>query len=109
MIIQGTIRPSGDGSEFNRPAWCKFIASRPEFRRAAPRTVKDPITGETTTVNPPEDAAEVIIDGNAVGNVYWSSVQRGMIHLRVKPAALPLVKEWAEEMGGSFNWDSSGG
>ena len=109
MQIQGSIRPCGDGAGFNRAAWCKLLSSRPEFRRPQPRTVLDPVTGETTVVPAAEDVAEVIIDGVSAGNVYWSNNQRGLVHLRVKPAALPLVKEWAEELDGTFNWDSSGG
>jgi len=110
MKIQGTIRPCGPGTRFTRENWCQLLSSRPEFRHSGPRENVDPLTGEKLLIPPPQDAAEVIVDGQPIGQVFWSNNnQKGVIHLQLRPAGLPLVKEWAEEMDGTFHWDSSGG
>lgn len=54
------------------------------------------------TVRATPGAAEVIMDGQVVGNVYWSMNEEPLVNVSVEPSALPLVKEWASAMGGEF-------
>lgn len=103
MRIEGAIYPTVAGSGFSREAWCRLVASRPEFRRHASRQARNPFTGETMTVHPPPDAAEVVWEGSVVGQVYWSMSEEPLIHVSVEPAALPLVREWATALAGEFH------
>jgi hypothetical protein len=102
MQVMGAIHPIGDAAEFSREAWCRIVDSRPEFRRHQPRQARNPFTGGAMTVRATPDAAEVIIDGKVVGNVYWSMNEEPLVNVSVEPSALPLVSEWASAMGGEF-------
>jgi hypothetical protein len=102
MRIEGAIYPTVAGAGFNREAWCRLVASRPEFRRHASRQARNPFTGQAMTVHPSPDAAEVIVDGSVVGQVYWSMSEEPLINVSVEPAALPLVREWAAALGAEF-------
>lgn len=59
------------------------------------------------TVHRPPDAAEVVLEGSAVGQVYWSMSEEPLVNINVEPAALLLVCEWAAALGGEFRPDSS--
>ena len=104
LRIKGAIRPFGV-SRFNREAWCELVARRPEFRRRPPRQARNPFTGEAMTVQPPKDVAEVLSDGHPVGEVYWSMSEEPLVNVSMEPSALPLVLEWAAEIGGEFQPD----
>jgi hypothetical protein len=108
MRIEGTIYPAGVGSDFSRDAWCKLVASRPEFCRLPPRQARNPFTGDTMTVHPPPDAAEVVLEGRPVGSVFWSmSEDQPLVNVSIETFALPLVREWAAALGGTFRRDPS--
>jgi hypothetical protein len=102
MPIEGTIRPVGERAGFNRETWCRLVASRPEFRRLQPRQARNPFAGATTTIQPPADAADVVVGGGPVGRVSWSMSEEPLVNVRVESAAMPLVREWAAALGGEF-------
>src|SRR5262249_10148461 len=105
MRTEGTIYPSGHAAGFSREAWCQLLSRRPEFRRHPPRQARNPFTGEAMTVHPPEDAAEVVLDGRAVGEAYWSMSEEPLVNVSVEPAAMHLVSQWATELEGEFRPD----
>jgi hypothetical protein len=84
---------------------------RGEFRPLAPRQSRNPFSGETMTVYPPPGSAHVLVDGRSVGEVSWSTSEEALVNVSVEPSALPLVQEWAVELGGEFRPDlpTSGG
>ena len=102
MRIEGAIYPVGDAARFGRGAWCDLVSARPEFRRFPPKQTRNPFTGEPMTVRPVPDAAEVVVEGRAVGEVYWSMSDEPLVNVSVEVSALPLVREWAEALGGEF-------
>jgi hypothetical protein len=102
MRIEGTIHPIGTGEGFTREAWCQLVGRRPEFRRHAPREARNPFSGCTMIVRSPEDAAEVLLGGRSVGEVFWSMSEEPLINVSVEPSALPLVLEWAAAIGGQY-------
>ena len=102
MQIEGAIHPASDGAGFTREAWCHLLAARPEFRRHPPRKAQNPFSGGAMTARPTPDAAEVVVDGRAVGTVYWSMSEEPLVNVSVEASALPLVREWAAALGGEF-------
>jgi hypothetical protein len=108
MQIDGVIRPLGDGAGFSREAWCQFVGNRPEFRRYPSRQQRNPFTGETMTVQPPADAAEIMLGGRAIGKVYWSMSDEPLVNVSVESSGLSLVRAWAAALGGEFCPESSG-
>jgi len=108
MRIEGTIRPTGDGIGFSREAWCQLVSRRPEFRRYPSRQCRNPFTGGTVTIPPHEDVAEVLLEGQPVGTVYWSMSDEPLVCLIVEQSAMPLVLEWAKELRGEFRKESWG-
>lgn len=103
MRVEGAIFPTAVAREFTRDAWCDLVATRPEFRR--PPSVQRPNPfkpGEFMTVHHPADAAEVVIDGRAVGDVFWSMSDEPLVNVSVEPAALGFVRQWAATLGGEF-------
>src|SRR5690349_4700850 len=105
MRINGSIHPIGDEAKFTRAAWCQMVATRPEFRRSPPRESRNPFTGEPMIVHPPGDSANVVVNECLVGEVYWSMSDEAMVNVSVEPAAMNLVLEWAEVLGGEFRRD----
>jgi len=108
MLIEGAIRPKGQGVNFTRETWCHLIASRPEFRRPSARQIRNPFTGATKTVQAPADAAEVMLEGHSVGSVSWSQSDEKLVNVSIEPAGLSLVLEWAVVLGGEFFQHSDG-
>ncbi len=108
MRIEGTIRPTGDWTGFSREAWCQLVSRRPEFRRYPARQDRNPFTGGIWPHKPPDDVAEVLMGGRPVGDVYWSMSEEPLICVRIEPSAMPLVLEWAKELGGEFHKESWG-
>jgi hypothetical protein len=106
MRIEGAILPIGDGVGFSLEAWCQLVESRPEFRRHPARQVRNPITGGAMTLRPPADAAEVLLGGRSVGNVYWSMSEEPLVNVSIEPSGLPLVLAWAAALGGEFRPDA---
>jgi hypothetical protein len=107
MRVEGAIQPDGDGSGLNREAWCQLVARRPEFRRPEPRQGINPFTREPMIVRPTPDAAEVVVDGVSVGDVGWSmSEDVPQVNVSVERSAVPLVLQWATELGGEFHEES---
>ena len=106
MRTEGTIYPTSDAAGFNREAWCQLVNRRPEFRRHTPKQTRNPFTGEAMTVRPPEGAAEVVLDGRSVGEVYWSMSEEPLVNVRVEQSAVHLISEWATELGGEFRPDT---
>jgi|SRR5262245_352039 len=103
MRIEGAIVPVGDGRGFTREAWCQLVASRPEFRRSPGREVrKNPFTGGTMTVRPSADAAEVLLEGQSIADVYLSMSEEPRVNVSIEHRGLPLVSEWAAALGGVF-------
>jgi hypothetical protein len=50
---------------------------------------------------------DVVIDGRKLGSAWWSMSEEPLVNVSVEPSALPLVLEWAKELGGEFqqeNW-----
>lgn len=89
-------------------SWCRLIRDRPEFRRPPPRQANNPFTREPMVILPAQDAAEVVVDGKGVGDVYWSmSEDEPLVNVSVERLALPLILQWAAELGGEFHEDSS--
>ena len=101
MRIEGVIVPAG-GHDFNRDAWCRLVSSRPEFRRHSPRQSRNPFSGETMIVHPPEDSAIVLLEDRPAGEVSWSMSDEPLVNVSVDPAAMPLVLEWAAALGAHF-------
>ena len=102
MRIEGAIRPTGDATDFKRDAWCRLVSRRPEFRRPSPREIRNPFTGKAATIRPTNDVAVILLDGREVGQAYWSMSDDAVVNVSVEPSALPLVMEWAAELGGKF-------
>lgn len=103
MQVEGEILPVGNGSRVNRDEWCRLIDSRPEFRRPQPREVINPFTQEPMVIRPTPDVAEVVVAGAVVGSVGWSmSEDEPLVNVSVDRSALPLVLQWAAELGGEF-------
>jgi hypothetical protein len=103
MRVEGAILPAGNGSRVNREAWCGLIDSRPELRRPQPWQAINPFTREPMVVRPSDDVAEVVVDGMAVGDASWSmSEDEPLVNVSVQRSALPLVLQWAAELGGEF-------
>lgn len=103
MKVQGTIEPSGDSSSLNRESWCRLVDRRAEFRRPEPRQITNPFTRQATIIRPPADVASVILNGECVGDVSWSMDEDvPLVNISVEQVALPLVLEWASELGGQF-------
>lgn len=106
MRIHGAIRQSAKGTAgFDRAGWRRLVASRAEFRRLSPRPGRNPFTGEVIDVHPPDDSADVVIEGSVVGSVWWSMSEEPLVNVSVEPALAPLVREWAEALGGEFHPD----
>lgn len=105
MRVEGAIVPAGEGSRVNRDAWCRLIDSCPELRRPQPRQAINPFTREPMVVWPSDDFAQVVIEGIAVGDVYWSMSDQPLINVSIERSALPLVLQWAAELGGEFRED----
>ena len=105
MKIEGSIQPAG-GATFDKAAWCELIDKRPELRRPAPHEGINPFTKKPTVYRPPDDAAEVLLNGNVIGNATWSQSEEPVINVTVEPAGLPLVQELASKLGGTFVSDS---
>jgi hypothetical protein len=108
MPIEGVIRPVGDGIEFTRESWRELIQRRSEFRRPPPQQGRNPFTGGATVFHPSPDAADVVLEGRPVGEVYWSMSEEPLVNVSVEPSAMPLVLEWAKELGGEFRPESPG-
>jgi hypothetical protein len=107
MKIEGAIVPAGDGRGFSREAWCQLVGSRPELRRPASRQAPNPFAaGELMTMHPPEDAAEIMLEGRVAGAAGWSMSDEPLVNVSVEPAAMHFVKAWAESLGGEFVADS---
>jgi hypothetical protein len=102
MWIDGAIFPVGDGVGFTREAWCQLVASRPEFQRPPDREGRNPFTGKTVTFRPTPDTATVLLNGQAIGNVYWSMSEEALVNVEIDSSGLPLVLEWAAALGGEF-------
>lgn len=100
MLIEGAIHPTGAG--FTREAWCRLVASRPEFRRRPPYQGINPFTQTETTYPTREDTAEVILDGRVVGAVGWSESEESLVNVRIEPVGMNLVEEWATALKGKF-------
>lgn len=109
MRIDGCIRPVDGITPFDRRAWCDVVARHSEFRRPAPREITNPFTKKPATVQPPQGAAEVWLDGNLVGNVSWSMSAEPLVNVSVEPPAIPLVHQWAAELGGVFETNAASG
>lgn len=107
MRIEGTIYPIGEGEGFSREAWCQLVASRPEFRQYPVRETRNPFTGGAITLRPPLDAAEVVIESESVGNVYWSISEEPRVNVSIEPSGLQLVWQWAAALGGEFRSDAA--
>jgi hypothetical protein len=101
MKIEGTFRPAG-AVAFDRATWCNLIDKRPELRRPAPREGINPFTKKPTMFRPPDDAAEVLLDGSVIGSAHWSMSEEPLVNVSVELAGLSLVKEWAAELHGVF-------
>ncbi len=108
MRIEGTIRPAGDGTGFSREAWRQLIGRRQEFRRRAPRRIRNPFTGGTVMTPQHEDSAEVLLNGHPVGDVWWSMSEEPLVCVSIEPSAMPLVLAWARELRGEFHRESWG-
>lgn len=102
MRITGEIYPKDDSTSLTHEAWCQFVASRPEFRRHESTEARNPFSGETMIVHPPPGSAEVVLDGKAVGEVYWSMNEEPAVIVCVEQIAMPLVNEWAESFGAEY-------
>lgn len=103
MRVEGAIFPKVAARDFTRDVWCDLVATRPEFRRYPSVQRPNPFKpGELMTVRPSPDAAEVVIDGRAVGKVYWSMSDEELVIVSVEPAALEFVQQWAATLGGEF-------
>ena len=105
MKIEGSIQPAG-GVTFDKAAWCELIDKRPELRHPAPREGINPFTKKPHVYRPPDDAAEVLLNGNVIGNASWSQSEGPLVNVSVESAGLSLVQEWARELGGTFVADS---
>lgn len=105
MQIEGAIYAVGDSAGFTREAWCQLVSARPEFRRHLPRSARNPFSGETTTIHAPPDAADVVVNDQPVGKVFWSMSEEPLVNVSVESSILPLVNEWAAAMGGEFRSD----
>ena len=102
MQINGAIYPVANVGTFSHETWCQFIDRRVEFRRSQSREVRNPFTRAPFVLKPRADAAEVILEGRSVGNVYWSMSEEPLVNVSVDPVAMHLVMEWAAELGGEF-------
>jgi hypothetical protein len=107
MKIEGSIQPAG-GVTFDKAAWCEFIDKRPELRRPAPRQGINPFTKKPHVYHPPNDAAQVLLNGNVIGSARWSQSEEPLVNVSVESAGLTLEQEWASELGGVFVPDSEG-
>ena len=105
MKIEGSIQPA-DGVMFDKAAWCGLIDKRPELRRPAPREGINPFTKKPHVYQPPNDAAEVLLNGHVIGSASWSQSEEPLVNVSVESAGLPLVQEWARELGGAFVADA---
>jgi hypothetical protein len=100
--IEGSIRPKPETVGFDREAWCQYISQRSEFRRSQPRLARNPFTGGGMTVSTPDDVAEVLLENRMVGRVWWSMSEESLVNVSVESVAMPLVLEWARQLGGEF-------
>jgi hypothetical protein len=106
MRIEGAIVPIGTGEGFTREAWCQLVASRPEFRHSPGRAVRNPFGGGPVTLRASPDAAEVVLEGQPIGGVYWSMSDEPLVNVSIEPRGLILVAEWAAALGGIFRTDA---
>ena len=110
MRVEGVILPTGDRSRVNREAWCHLVDRRPEFRRPQARQVINPFTREPMMSPPTRDVASVVIDGVSLGEVYWSMDEDDpQVIVSVARSVVPLVLQWAAELGGKFREDPAAG
>jgi hypothetical protein len=63
--------------------------------------------GEFMTIRPAPDAAEVLADGRAVGDVSWSISDEPLVNVSIEPSAMRLVQEWAAALSGEFRTETS--
>jgi hypothetical protein len=107
MRIEGAIYPTSAAANFTRDAWCHLVKTRPEFRRRPPAQRPNPFKpGEFMTIHTTPDAAEVLADGRAVGDVSWSMSDEPLVNVSVEPSAMRFVQEWAAALGGEFRPES---
>ena len=103
MRVEGVILPTGNGSGVNREAWCQFVDRRPEFRRPKPIQMINPFTRKPVMTRPTCDVASVVVDSVLLGSVYWSMDEDDpKVIVSVERSAVPLVLQWAAELGGQF-------
>jgi hypothetical protein len=72
MQFFGAIRAKVGGPPITYDRWCEYVRRRSDLARSAPRTGRNPKTGEPMTIRPRPDGATVVIDGRKIGNVGWS-------------------------------------
>src|SRR3954454_20398513 len=85
MKIEGSIHPAA-GVTFDKAAWCELIDKRPELRRPAPREGINPFTKKPHVFRPRHDAAEVLLNGNVIGDASWSQSEEPLVNVTVEPA-----------------------
>ena len=102
MRIEGSIHPANELAPFTREMWCRVLERRPEFRHYAARQAPNPFAGSMATLQPPADAAEVVLDGILLGNVSWSASDEALVSVSIESSARHLVVEWAADLGGEF-------
>jgi hypothetical protein len=54
------------------------------------------------TVHPAADAAQIVVNGQTVGNVYWSMSDEPLVNVSVEPSGLAFVRECAALLAGEF-------
>ena len=102
MRIEGAIHRAPEGEPLTRETWLRFLENRPEFRRYAARQAPNPFNGRMVAVQPPADAAEVVLDGILLGNVSWSASDEALVNVSIESSARHLVADWVAALGGEF-------
>src|SRR5262245_62092186 len=103
MDFFGVIRGKAGGRPFTYDGWCEVVRSRADLVQSAPRTGRNPATGESVTIHPRRDSATVIVNGQELGHVYWSFSGEDEVVVTGEAA---LIIRWARdlaaEIGGEF-------
>jgi hypothetical protein len=103
MEVLGMIRERPNGPTMTRKAWCDLI---PGFDTLVPpesRTVTNPFTKKPALVKPTEDTVNIVIDGQVVGQAYWSqSEDNEIVFCGDAKMVPPIVREIALILDGQF-------
>jgi hypothetical protein len=102
-MLFGVIRAKLGNPPLTFEEWCTIVATREDLIPPSPRTGRNPKTGEAITINPRQDSAAVMADGQEIGSVGWSHGGENEVFVSGESRAIVLWgKMIASELDAEF-------